>query len=97
MLDCLKDLVHAVSVIFILANLCYIFMLVSCFLKYRGKAILEVIISSAATIMFLNEWSFLSSHHRDAAIGLMLACIFLAAGAIVKIVLLVNGRKPVQL
>jgi hypothetical protein len=95
-LDCLKNPDGTWNVIFTVVNLCNVVMLVSCFLKYRGKPILEVVISSVAAIMLLSLWCFLSSTHHPPAIGLTLACVFLAAGALVKTVLLINRRKPVQ-
>jgi hypothetical protein len=93
---------------FVLANLCNIFMLVSCFIQYRRKAILEAILSSSAAIVFVTLWSLGSAGRVLASsaglelrpgIGLILACVFLAVGALVKTAILSNParhQRPTQ-
>jgi hypothetical protein len=57
-------------------------MLVSCFLKYR-KAILEAIISSIVAIVFVSARAS-EFEYTTPGIGLNVACVFSAAGALVK-------------
>jgi hypothetical protein len=100
--DCLTHLdtfKWTVRLIFVLGSLCNIFMIISCFINYRRKAILEAIISSTAAILFVTIWSLGSWGSADERpeIGLHLACLFLAAGALVKAVLLKKERLESEL
>jgi hypothetical protein len=81
------------------AFLCPIFVLSSQCLKYR-KAVLEVVVSWMCFFLLAGilicETTLDVLHHRyepHAGIGIILACTFAAAGAIIKTWLLIHGRK----
>ena len=76
------------------AFLCLILVLISSFLKYRRKSVLEAIVSWISFIMLVSVFGFApqdAPYHPG--IGYTLACTFAAAGAIIKTVLLIHMRK----
>jgi len=76
-----------------LAFLCPIFVLCSHFLKYRWKAVLEVVVSWICFVL-LATWILNPLENVPyGRMGAFLACTFAAAGAVVKTFLLIHWRK----
>ena len=76
------------------AFLCLILVLISSFLKYRWKRVLEAIVSWISFIMLVFVFDFVPAgapYHPG--LGYIFACIFAAAGGIMKTCLLIYGRK----
>jgi hypothetical protein len=79
------------------AFLCTIFVLSSHFLKYRWKAVLEVVVSWLCFDLLATFIFYPLENIPNARIGLILACIFAAAGAVMKTFLLTQRRKLTEI
>jgi hypothetical protein len=79
------------------AFLCVMLVFISSFVKYKGKQILEAIITWVSCVSFLGcaTSQFVDIGYRLllSGFGLIFACTFAAVGAIIKTWLLILGRK----